>query len=334
MATSWTSRRRRRRGFWLAALLTVVGLSFLSMGVVRSDTRTLAAYVDGARSVADTEARLASSFQDLVVRVGEVERPALIATLSELEERTAEAVTSLPPADERPESVAEAHGFLSVALTSWRDGLARFRRALLVVVDQPEDPSGSLELQGALADLGVGDRAYGRFRELAAQLRQDLDVESAELPEVRFLPSEPSPVFSSQGIVERAGGSEKLALRRDVALAMVRLEPGPIGERDGIPLVPSLAPLDVQVGVINLGNQTETGLVVSLRLERGEGTPPFEGREVVEELEPGASKTLTFESIGASPGQPSRLLVTVDPVEGEVALEDNTQELSFIRESG
>lgn len=334
MGHPWDIGRRRRRGLWAAAALTLGALVFLAAGTVRSDTRALASYLDTARSIADREARLASTFRDMVTRLDQLERTALLAGLVDLEETSDQAVADLA-ATQGPPGAAEAHGLLLVALGSWRDALVAFDEALLLVVDEPDNPQGPLELQAALAELGIGDRAYGRFRTLAGELRQELDVQSAGLPEVSFLPADNPLAFSVDDLIQRARTSGLLALRRDIAVATVKLDPGPVGDQNGIPVVPIADAFSVLAGIINQGNQTESELVVDLVLEREEGTPPYQAQFTINELAPGASQIVTFGDVPALAGQLSVLNITVHPLEGEADLENNTHPAyAFIRDGG
>jgi hypothetical protein len=334
MAHPWDIGRRRRRGLWAAAVLTLGGLVFLAAGTLRSDTRALASYLDTTRSIADRESRLASVFQDMVTRLDQLERTALLAGLVDLEETSDQAVADLA-ATRGPPGAAEAHGLLLVALGSWRDALVAFDEALLLVVDEPDNPQGPLELQAALAELGIGDRAYGRFRTLAGELRQELDVQSAGLPEVSFLPADNPLAYSVDDIIHRARASGLLTLRRDVAVATVKLDPGPVGDQNGIPVVPIADAFSVLAGIINQGNQTESSLVVDLVLERENGTPPYQAQSTIIELAPGASQIVTFGDVPALAGQQSVLSITVQPLEGEADVENNTHPAyAFIRDGG
>jgi hypothetical protein len=205
-----------------------------------------------------------------------------------------------------------------------------FEGALLAVVDDPENAVAIGGLADVLVDLEVGDRAYARFVEEADQLRSETDVEIGEFPDVGYLSVALSSLTYAERLAGAASGSEGLALRRDLAIATVRLDPEETGGvTDGAPIIPNTDTLLIQVVVVNQGNRDEQDVTVSLLMQDAAGTALEDRSEELATLEAGASVTVEFADLAVTAGARLTATISVSFVDGESDTDNNRREVPF-----
>jgi len=324
-------RNRRRRGALLAlVLVSIVAVVLITAGNLRSDTRALVAYLEEARAVALEHSDQSVEFKGQVISGLQIlDRDQLMTLMTQIVEAASSATTRLGLV-EAPPSAAGADAALSLAATSWENGLTSFEDALLEVVDTPASLVAIGNLADVLVDLEVGDRAYARFVEQADKLRSETDVEIGEYPDVGYL----SVALSSLTYAERLAGiasrSEGLVLSRDLAIATVRLDPEETGGvTDGAPILPNTETLLIQVVVVNQGNRDEENVMVSLLLQGPEGTMLEERSESLADLEAGNSVTVEFADVAVTSGEQLVATIGIQFVDGEVDTDNNRRELPF-----
>ena len=98
--------RRRRRGVWLLAVLSVAVLIVVLVTSLRSERRVLAGYIDTVQESAAAAASSATEFVDLTDRLGEVDRQEFITTMARIRTTTGEAGTLLESADVPTDALA------------------------------------------------------------------------------------------------------------------------------------------------------------------------------------------------------------------------------------
>ncbi len=306
-------RRRRRR--W--PLLLAVGSIAIAVGVlvtnVRTESRVLSAYLNTASTSAATADRVSGELNDLASRLGSIERPALQGSFDNMEELLA-GVTSDLSTVEVPGGATLEHARLLLATESWADGLDRLRQGLIGIADGEE---GSAEgVAEAVLLLRIGDRSYRSFTDRLPQLAETLDTEPPALPDVRLA----GPLVSVDAMIARVGVAPDLTLRRDLAVASVRLEPRPLVQNEqGVAIIPLTETLDLQVAVQNVGNSPERDIELKLRIS---GAASREESVTIPELAPGASTTQSFQ-IAVTPGAQYSIEASVATVVDEVDAGNN-----------
>ncbi|MGZ8755424.1 MAG: hypothetical protein ACXW15_09585 [Acidimicrobiia bacterium] len=311
-------------------LVSIVAVVVVAAGSLRSDTRVLVAYLEEARSSALEHGDQSIDFKEQVIAgLQALDRDRLTTLINQMVEAAAGVTTRLSEI-EVPPAAARADAAFTLATTSWEVGLMGFEGALLAVVDDPENAVAIGGLADVLVDLEVGDRAYARFVEEADQLRSETDVEIGEFPDVGYL----SVALSSLTYAERLAGvasrSEGLALRRDLAIATVRLDPEETGGvTDGAPIIPNTDTLLIQVVVVNQGNRDEQDVTVSLLMQDAAGAALEDRSEELAMLEAGGSVTVEFADLAVTAGARLTATISVSFVDGESDTDNNLREVPF-----
>lgn len=307
----------------------VVAILTLAVTLARSEQQASREYLDAVYAVATGEGDLAGRYRDLVDRLPELQRPAVI---SELELLGAEARVLADEASRAEPAGGEgrlrADSFLRIAVTSWRNGLTGFLEAVLTLSEDPLSATGRSQMEAALSDLRVGDAAYAEFR--SAMIIDAGDSPLVEqFPAVRFVPADRADDFTAEVISRRLMLAPGLGVRKNLAVADLRLDPGPAGERNGIPVIPAGETLAVQATISNRGTVPLEAVIVTLSLISNEGDTHQESR-VIERIEPGQLTVVTFTEVPAVGGRLYELTVALG-VQDDDPSDDRTS-FQFIRD--
>jgi hypothetical protein len=272
----------------------------IAVGRAQSNRQVSREYLDTAVELLDVEVDASAQLLTLLTDLEVFERPRLVELLDELDTDVRQVVRDLEAADP-PESgeLATAHAFLTVAVVSWRDGVVATREALLELSDNPLTAGAVDVLEQAIADLQVGDAAYEGFAE-AADASGETEVLADQLPTVRFIPLEEG-VFDAEAIARRMLITPGLGIISNLAVADIKLDPAPVGERDGIPLVPLSESLSAEATIANRGTVPAETITVVLSLVSNDGEL-FEANQGIESLEPGELSTVAFTGLPVQPG--------------------------------
>ncbi len=300
MAYPLTSNRRARRGrrLWLFLLLAVtIGMIAIAIGM-RSERRQVAAYLDMAKQVAESEQEMSIALGELFRSLGNLDRPDILDRLVELDQRGADIRAQLREA-EVPGPVSEVHGFLTVAASAWGDAVAALDEAFVMSLDEPEEREGPDMFDAAFELLEVGDRAYLGFEAAIAKL--DPETVTYTYPDVRYVADDTEFVYQTNYVTGRLSGLVALSERHDITVAGA-MSPEPVGERNGFPVIPFTETVSIQAVITNTGNETETQVPVILELTTISGDDLIVEQSMVEMLEPDAATTLTFSDIAVAPG--------------------------------
>ena len=303
-------RRRRRRAVWLLALASVLAIAVILVFQLRSERRELATYLDAAFDITESYRTMATGIETIITELEERERPTLLATLDQ-SSRAAEAAHERLLDQSPPASAGAANGFLRVASAAWRDGLLVLEDTLGAMLDGPETVEGVALLDSAFLNFAVGDRAYAGF--LSAL--DELDAGTVTLPfsEVQFIPQGAEIAYQGDIVASRIEGMAELSAVHDVAIADVAFVPTPVGNQDGVPIVPFDETFEVLVTVKNRGNEPEADISVSVTIVRGDsGELPIEQSITVDALEPEEARTLTFSELPVVAGGLYELVAVAD----------------------
>ena len=316
--------RRRRRGVWLLALLSIGVVVVVLVTSFRSERRLLAAYLDTAQQWAAVGAASAEEFLDLSARLPEVTREEFTTTMAAIRTASGSSGNLLDEADV-PAEALDAHARLTLAHDSWLTGLELIEGAVLAAADDPAG-NGSAEVIGrALIELAVGDRSYEGAVEALAALEADADVDVPTYPVASF-----TPAASVAEVVAAAIGSEGLGQRRDLAITAVGFEPRALGETTaGAGIIPFTDRLIINATITNLGNEPAVSVPVQVVLTSDRTGTGGSKNETIERLEPSESTSLEF-VFEVVPIANYELVIDVAGTTGETDLDDNLVILPFV----
>ncbi|MBT8197090.1 MAG: hypothetical protein KJP12_02005 [Acidimicrobiia bacterium] len=283
----------------LIGIAIVVGVIALAVRF-RTETRDTAAYLTLAKEIADDEAQLSQSLASLLEDLATLDRPELMRRIELLSSSADELRGSLDDVVVTG-TIAEVHGFLIVASTSWRDALAGLDDGVVAVLESPDGTDGEVVLREVFELLEVGDRAYDGFEDAIGRLDPDLVTQT--YPEVVFVGPGQSNTHSAEAVTRRLTASSGLADRYDVSVTAT-LDPAPVGDRNGVPVVPFGTTFVVNVVVANVGNldAAEMGLDVSL-LEVGGDEVVQSRSELLTDLGAGGATTVVVDDFTVDPGK-------------------------------
>jgi hypothetical protein len=324
---SFYPRRRRRRLILLVVIAAVVGLIALAVRY-RTEERRASDYLALATDIAENEAGLSGSLTQMLTDLGTLERQDLLDQIDSLGAQVTNDAQNLA-AQEVPATVAEAHGFLTVALGAWRDALTSLDEAVLQILDAPDDDPGGEAALGAVFDLlRVGDRAFEGF--LEARSRLDPDLVAASISEVDYVTPGVLNLFDSDIIANRLRATRRLGGRHDISVTATTV-PQPLGSSNGLPVVPSSETFAVLAVVTNDGNLTEEGISVTLELALSSGDgEPISREQLILVLDAGEATTIEFADIDLVPGGLYDLQIAASIAQDAEPL-NNVFELRFIR---
>jgi hypothetical protein len=306
----------------------VVAVVFVILGTIYGVTQAegereaTRAYLDLAFEVATEEATASGMFVDLILNIDEYTRSTLLERLDVLESDAETMVETLDEADP-PKSLLETSQFLRIAAGTWGSGISDVRIGLISLSSNPLDEDGLDALDNGLLDLRVGDSAYAGF--VSGLVDVDTTLQGGDPPAVLFIPRETEAFFDASDIARRMFIAGTLAPVDDVAVADLKLEPGPVGERDGLPVIAVTTLQTAEVTISNRGNLEANDISVRLSLVSNEGVL-YEAVQQIAVLEAGALTTLVYSELPMSPGVIYELSAVVDRLD-----DDGTNDLlSFL----
>jgi hypothetical protein len=321
--------RRRRNITVLVVLLVIIGVLVLAVRY-RTERRESIDYLTEAIAVAGEHAEMADRLGTLLQSLGQEDRPAVIQRLETLAAeahaarlRMADLVVSRP--------VAEVSGLMTVAVTSWDDGIGSIDDAIVAILDAEDgDRSGDEALRSAFELLRLGDRAYAGAVDRVAHL--DQEIVPAPMPTVGYVDGDFAVLYDSAVIAERLRMLGTLSEARDIKVVATTV-PEPVSEgAGGIWTVPASDAFSLQVTVSNTGNVIAEKITVTVTLRRqGSSDAPTALSQLIPAIDEGASVTLDFDSLDVQPGQAYAVSVTAAFEDGPDQTDDNTWSLVFER---
>ncbi len=302
----------------------------VAYGVIQAqgERETARAYLDIAYDAATSAVEIGESLDTLITDIEDYNRATLVERLGAMEAAAEELVTDLVDL-EAPASLREASLFLRIAAVSWRSGISESRAGLLALSANPLDEEGLTALTQGLIDLRVGDRAYAGF--LASLGDVDTTLQGGPFPAIALVPPSNEALYEPRDLARRMFLAGSIAPVDDIALADLKLEPGPVGVRDGLPVVALTSSQSAQVVVSNRGNVDVTGIIVRLRLVSNDGDL-YETEQEIPGLEATALTLLTFEELPVSPGVTYEITVSLTRTDDDE--ENDSQQFLFIVNPG
>ena len=294
--------RRQRRRRWpmivLTLLLVVVAIAFLVSR--ETEQRGTVEFFAAADEASLIHAEAATKLGSTLAQLG----PAL--SRQEVTRRLEEATISAAEADalldiDAPPSVGNLYGHLTVASHSWAQGSSEVERVVLGMMDGDIVQGGEQQLEAALDLLRVGDTAYALFLEGVDGFDGDVVVPSFE--RIAYIDTETfDPLaFDAQSLALRIGAAYNLAPQHDLSVSG-STDPTPVGDREGVPLVPFSDSLVLNIIVSNAGNEDESAIPVEVSVLDVDTGSVTTDRATIDQLAAGASTTVTFAELPFAPG--------------------------------
>ena len=321
-------RSRSRRWLLIALSLTVVVVLIVLLASRQTDQRGTVEFFGAAEEATVLQESAAQTFGQALASIGVVSRQDLTQRLETVIEKTAEAEGFITVVESVPSDVGSSYGTMLTASTSWTTGAEEIDRVIIGIMDGEIVETAVPELQHALEVLSVGDAAYGLYLQSVEDMAES--VEAGPFPPIRFVDPNPEDPgrFNATNLVLRIQAAYGLAPHHDVSISG-RTDPGAVGDRDGIPVVPFSDAIAIIALVTNEGNEPEAGVDVSLRVINVDTGDVVSRSEVVSQLEVGTSTTITFEGIEVEPGGLYQAKLTAR-INGDIDPTNNDWTMTFI----
>ncbi len=319
-----SDRRPRRRRWLTIALSLIVIITLIALLASRqTDQRGTVEFYAAAQDAAVIHDDASVIFGEALASIGVVSRQDLTRRLETVTERTAEASALLEI--DVPSVVGASYGTMATASRSWTVGSVEVDRVVIGIMDGDIVATAVSELQNALDQMRVGDVAFEQFT--------DSLVDGEDVPSffsVSYLTNDPAdPLkFNATNLVLRIQSAYSLAPHRDVSV-LGMTDPEAVGDRDGIPVVPSSESIGVTALVTNLGNEDEPTVTINLEIFNLDSGEKTQSSDIVEDLAAGASTAVAFANLDVAKGSLYQVKLTVR-INGDIALENNEWEMKFI----
>jgi len=309
----------RRR---LLIVLTLIAVAAVVAFLVSRQTeqRGTVEFFAAADESSMLHAEASASLEATLSQIGPLlTRPEVTRRLADVTAKAAEADALL--AIEVPSSIGNIYGPMATASASWAEGAVDLERVILGIMDGVVVDESDQAVQAALDLLRVGDAAHGLFRDSLVGAPEDVVV--PEIEPVNYInPDASDPVLYDAVLLSlRVSAAYNLTPIHDVGVQGMT-DPEPVGDRDGIPLVPFGDSLSIQAVVTNVGNESQTGIDVALELVSAASGETHSDSITVAELDAFASTTVLFADLPVDPGGLYQVTVTATIAEDNNAEND------------
>jgi hypothetical protein len=294
----------------------------------QTDQRGTVEFFGAAEEAAVLQEGAAQTFGQALASIGVVTRQDLTRRLETVVEKTAEAAGLITAVESVPFDVGASYGTMLTASKPWMDGSTDVERVITGIMDGDIVETAVPELQHALNVLGVGDAAYELFQGSVEEMAEPADV--GPFPPIRFIDPDPDDPgrFSVTNLVLRIQAAYGLAPHHDVSISG-STDPGAVGDREGIPVVPFSDSISIIALVTNEGNEPEVGVDISLNVINVDTGELVTRSEVVTELDVGTSTTIAFDAIEIEPGGLYQANLTAR-INGDIDPKNNDWTMTFI----
>jgi CARDB len=254
----------------------------------------------------------------------------LRADLDGLRQQQAQVVASAREID-APGPLREQQESLVEALQFRVSGLNGLAQAFATAQGTTDTQLTGRRLAGQASRLIASDVIYDDlFKEGAVDVLEREDIEGVEVPDSNFLSNQDLVSATAwKLIVDRLTESPTAGGLHGNQISAVRVQPGDqtlSASEDNT--VKASDRLTFQVVVRNSGDSQETQVPVTLTIQQN---PPIRKRQVIDLINPGETKTLTFGDLGqVSFSTRTVVKVNVEPVAGERNTGNNTAEYVVI----
>ena len=321
--------RRFRRRRWLLIIVTLVAVvaSIAFLVTRQTEQRGTVEFFAVAHEATEMHATAAVELESAIAAIGVTQRQDLIARFQRISRLAADAHALLDV--EVPLAVAASYGSLSTASVSWLSGVAEVERVVLALMNGGAADVATSDLSAAFDELRAGDSAYELF--LGSLTEPVEDVDTSSFPPISFVNSSPSDplLFDALNIVIRVSVSYELAPHHNVGVTG-QLEPLPVSDRGGTPLVPFFETFGVIAVITNTGNEVAVDVAVVLEILNVDTNEVQTLNQVVAEIAGGSASSVSFADLSVVPGDLYQVKLVVTIAEDNDP-EDNTWTMAFIR---
>ena len=321
-------RPKSRRWLLIALSLTVVVVLIVLLASRQTDQRGTVEFFGATEEAVVLQESAAQTFDQALASIGVVSRQDLTRRLDTVVEKSLEAEGLVTTVENVPSDIGSVYGTMLTASTSWTVGAKEANRVLVGIMDGEIVETAVPELQHALDVLGVGDVAYALY--VASVVEMDEPIDVGPFPTIRFVDPDPEDPgrFRATNLVLRIQAAYGLAPHHDVSISG-RTDPGAVGDRDGIPVVPFSESISIIALLTNEGNEPEVGVDISLNVINVDTGDVVTLSDVVPQLGVGTSTTVRFEEIEVEPGGLYQANLTAR-INGDIDLTNNDWTMTFI----
>jgi hypothetical protein len=315
----------------LAILLVVLLVFWVSSCRGEAKKDTYSNYMGDVDQVANQSERIGASLNTAITKP-DIKKTELVQTVDGLAQQqqqlvdSAENISEPGPLRNEQEHMVEALQFRVSGLRGLRDGFSA----------QTRNATQAGQLLAAQARrLVASDVVWDdQFRDPAMQELRRQDIQGVQVPDSNFVQNPDLATSTAmetiwQRVSGGTGGTTSSPGPHGHNLASVKVLGGATLSKDQLNEIVATTDLGFQVTFENSGDSTETGVRVTLTIQKS--PEPIVRRQTVDLTEPGEQQTVTFRNITNVPFvRRTTLQVDVDKVPGETNLSNNTAEYPVI----
>jgi len=280
-----------------------------------------------ADEATDLHALAAMELESAFAAIGVTPRQDLIGRFARVTELAREADALLDV--EVPSAATEPYSLLLTASSAWVSGVTDVEAVMLDLMNAGPADAAVGALSSAIDELRAGDTAYGLF---LGSLNDPIEgFDPASFPVITYINPSPRDVllYDAVGLVLSVSASYELAPHHNVGVTG-QLDPSPVGDRGGIPLVPYSETISVTGVVTNSGNESEAVVTVDLEIVNADTNELQTLTQTIADLGGGSSSSVTFDDLAVTPGSLYQVKLTVT-IESDNRPEDDIWDIRFIR---
>jgi hypothetical protein len=320
----------------IALALFVVVLLVFWLQSCRAESRENAYrdYVEDMSAVARSSDAIAGDLNQQLTTPG-IRQADLITAIEGLTRRQEQVVANAQQLDP-PGPLREEHEAAIQALQFRVSGLNGLALAFDETADERQAADAGALLATQAERLVASDVIWDDlFKDPSRQELENQGIAGVNVPDSNSIPpasdlaSQRSMIALWQRLQGAARGGTPTGLHGTSIVSTVVLPSGEQLTTSGDNIVEASQDLAFRVTVQNSGDGQEVGIDVTLTIQK---TPePIEKTVTIDIINPGETKTVTFEDLGEPPlGPPTPLKVTVAPVPGEARTDNNTSEYQVV----
>ncbi len=326
---SYRPDRRFKRRRWLLIIVTLIAVvaSIAYLVTRQTEQRGAVGFFAAAADATTLHATAAAELESALESIGDTSRQDLMNRLARITATASEANALLDV--EVSQTVAASYGSLSTASLSWSEGVAEVERVLVALMDGGSANTATGELSAAFDELRAGDAAYVLFLQSLEKPIEDIDT-SMFGPITYIDPNPTNPeLYNPISVVLNVTTSYELAAHRNVTVTG-QLDPEPVSDRGGIPLIPFADMVSLTAVVTNTGNEVATSVTVTLELLNADSDESVSITETIAEIGGGTSSSVAFPDLDITPDSLYQVKLTVT-IDDDNRPEDDTWDMKFIQ---
>ncbi|KAA3639481.1 MAG: hypothetical protein DWP92_04665 [Armatimonadetes bacterium] len=326
---SYRPDRRFRRRRWLLIILTLIAVvvSIAYLVTRQTEQRGAVGFFAVADDATTMHATAAAELESALASIGDTPRQDLINRLNRIT-TTASAANALLDV-EVSQSVAASYGSLSTASLSWSKGVAEVERVLRALMDGGSANTATSELSKAFDELRAGDAAYVLFMQSLEEPIDNIDTSMfGPITYIDPIPTNPD-LYNPVTVVLNVSTSYELAPHRNVTVTG-HLDPEPVSDRVGIPLIPYSEVVNLTAVVTNTGNEVASSVLVTLDVLNADTGDSASMTETIAEIAGGASSSVVFPDLAIVPDGLYQLKLTVT-IDNDNRPDDDSWDMKFIQ---